>query len=481
MTPVPLLLVLAALPVHRYALVVGSNTGEGVRAAPLRFADDDAIAVHELLLEAGVESVLLTTPDADTTRLHPDTRPLAPATLDALRGAFAAQRASMLRAQEAGEIVEWLFVFSGHGDVEAGVGFLGLERGRLTREVLHDDLLSRVPAIYSHVILDACRSGALVASKGPGGLRLPMPAAFASDPTWPANTGFILSSSAAKDSHEWERLGAGVFSYEVRSALRGAGDADGDGAVSYAELGAFLETANGAIENPRLRPEFLTVPPRGKPGLSVAVLTWPAAGLETSVSEHAYVERGNGERLLDLHALDGSTARLHVPKERPLYFRSADERREFELTSETASVAALESTPATPRRKGAADRALERLFSVPFGAATVERYTSTWQPPELKALEVAQPPRAVVTGRTIAGWTAVGGLGVAVSGFLLAWQQQGQAPLDQLMRAQRNDLITAGNALGVGGLVLAGVSGMLWTALTVFWQLPTFAEERGTP
>ena len=61
------------------AFVVGSNTGEGVRAAPLRFADDDAIAIHELLLEAGVESVLLTTPDADTARLHKDTRPLAPA------------------------------------------------------------------------------------------------------------------------------------------------------------------------------------------------------------------------------------------------------------------------------------------------------------------------------------------------------------------------------------------------------------------
>ncbi len=143
--------------------------------------------------------------------------------------------------------------------------------------------------------------------------------------------------------------------------------------------------------------------------------------------------------------------------------------------------AVLEGRPATPRSKGAADRALERLFSVPFGAATVERYTSTWQPPELKALEIAQPPRAVVIGRTVAGWTAVGGLAVAAGGFLLAWQQQGQAPLDQRMRVQRNDLITAGNALGVGGLALAGVSGAVWMALTVLWQLPTFSEERGSP
>ena len=206
---VPVLVMLAVLPAHRYALVVGSNTGDGVRAAPLRFADDDAVAMHELLLEAGVESVLLASPDTDTLRLHPGTRPLAPPTLDALRGAFAAQRASMMRAQEAGETVEWLFFFSGHGDVENGVGFLGLQSGKLTRAVLHDDLLAQVPAATSHVVLDACRSGALVGSKGPGGLRLTMPAAFTSDPAWPATTGFVVSASSAKDSHEWERLQAG--------------------------------------------------------------------------------------------------------------------------------------------------------------------------------------------------------------------------------------------------------------------------------
>lgn len=473
----PLMLVLTVAPAHRYALVVGSNTGEGVRAAPLRFADDDAIAIHELLLEAGVESVLLTTLDADTARLHPATRPLAPATLDALRGAFAAQRASMARAQEAGETVEWLFVFSGHGDVEAGVGFLGLERGKLTRQILHDDLLARVPAVFSHVIVDACRSGALVSTKGPGGLRLPMPAAFAIDPAWPANTGFVLSSSAAKDSHEWDRLGAGVFSYEVRSALRGAGDADGDGAVSYAELGAFLETANRAIENPRLRPEFLTIPPRGKPGLSIALLSWPGGGVETAVNEHAYLERANGERLLDLHSGEGMTSRLHVPKERPLFFRSVDEQREFELTPETTNVAVLEVASRGPRLKGAADRALEKLFSAAFDAAIVDRYVSSWQPPELKSFEVPQTPRAVLTGRQVAAWTAIGGVALAAGGFVVAWQQQGDATLDQQMRAQRNTLISVGNGVGIGGLALAGLSGAVWAILTALWQLPVFGSE----
>lgn len=478
----PVLLVMAALPVHRYALVVGSNTGEGVRAAPLRFADDDAIAIHELLLEAGVESVLLTTPDADTARLHKDTRPLAPATLDALRGAFAAQRASMVRAQEAGETVEWLFFFSGHGDVESGLGFLGLETGKLTRAVLHDDLLARVPAVYSHVILDACRSGALVGSKGPGGLRLPMPAAFAMDPAWPANTGFVLSSSAAKDSHEWERLGAGVFSYEVRSALRGAADADADGAVSYAELGAFLETANGAIENARLRPEFLTIPPRGKPGLPISVLSWPTRGVETAVTEHAYLERVNGERLLDVHSGAGLKALLHLPVERPLFFRSADEQREFELTAETTQVASLEVMTRAMRQKGAVDRALERLFSVPFDAAIVERYQGAWQAPELKAFEVPGAPRAVLTGRSVAAWSAVGGLAIAASGFVFAWQQQREpSGLDQQMRAMRNTLVSAGNGAGVGGLVVAGLSTAVWVALTTLFELPLFNPSVGSP
>lgn len=464
-------LALAAAPVHRYALVIGSNTGEGVRVAPLRFADDDAVSMHELLLEAGVESVLLTSLDADTQRLHPRTQPIAPPTLDAIRGAFAAQRASMERAKRAGEPVEWLFFFSGHGDVDRGEGFLGLERGRLTRAVLHDELLFRVPADRSHVILDACRSGALIASKGPGGLRLPMPTAFAADPQWPASAGFVLSASSSKESHEYERYQSGVFSYEVRSALRGAADLDADGTVTYAELGAFLEIANRGIENPRFRPEFLTLPP--KVGLSAAVLTWPesSAVTELKVDTHAYVERPNGERLVDVHTLTQS-ARLHLPGERPLFVRSDDERREFALESQT-TISVLNPVTNATARKGALDRALTQLFSSAFEPPHVEAFTTSWKPVELSVLELPEPPVSAVVSRHVAGWRTVGAVVASGIGFSVAWTQQSNlGALDQRERVMRNEAITAGNVTGIVGLSVAVLAGITWGVLTWKFDLP---------
>lgn len=472
MTLVPLLALLAAQPVHRFALVVGSNVGEGIRAAPLKFADDDALAMHELLLEAGVESVLLAEPDPETRRLHPATAPLAPPTIDALRGAFAAQRASMLRAQEAGEAVEWLFFFSGHGDVEQGVAFLGLERGKLTRPFLHDELLSRAPALTLHVVLDACRSGALVGSKGPGGVKVSMPAAFTSASDWPVNAGFVVSSSASRNSHEWEKLQAGVFSYEVRSALRGAADADRDGAISYAELGAFLESANGVIENSRLRPEFLAIPPRGRAGLPAALLSWSTQGVEAAVGEHVYVERPNGERLVDLHFSPGAPASLRLPST-PLFLRSADERREVALAPGIERVAALEPVVRAVSVKGAADQALERLFSAAFGPDAVERYAGAWREPELKAFEVPGPSLAVLRtrGASVVG-LAVGAVATA-TGFVFAWSQRpGLDLLDQRMRAARNELVTVGNGLGVAGLVLTGLSLATFIIVSALFDVP---------
>jgi hypothetical protein len=470
-----LMLVLANAPVHRFALVVGSNTGEGVRAAPLRFADDDAVAMHELLLEAGVESVLLASPDADTRRLHPRTTPLAPPTLDALKGAFAAQRASMERARASGERVEWLFVFSGHGDVEQGVGFLGLEQGRLTRAVLHDELLARVPAEVAHVVLDACRSGALVASKGPGGLRLPMPAVFAPGPSWPPTVGFLLSASSAKDSHEWEKWQAGVFSYEVRSALRGAADANRDGAVSYAELGAFLEAANAAIENPRLRPDFLALPPGGREGLTASLLSWGSAGVVGPLAEPVYLERPNGERLLDVHAAPGHVTRLQLPDERPLYVRSRDERRELVLAAASVELAALVDGPTPPAQRGAVDRALDRLFLTPFDEAHVARYTETWRAPSLETLAVEGPPRSAQVTRAAAAVATLVGVATAATGFSIAWTQaRDAAELDQRARLERNRLVGLGNTLGITGLAVAGVAAVTWGVLGLVWELPVF-------
>ena len=55
--------------VVQFAIVVGNNAPENTRRSRLRYADDDALAVHQLLRQAGVRSVLLVSPDQESKRL----------------------------------------------------------------------------------------------------------------------------------------------------------------------------------------------------------------------------------------------------------------------------------------------------------------------------------------------------------------------------------------------------------------------------
>ena len=59
----------------RFAIVIGNNRAEAADTPSLRYADDDAVATHELLVEAGVDSRLLARLDPDSQRLHPGLTP----------------------------------------------------------------------------------------------------------------------------------------------------------------------------------------------------------------------------------------------------------------------------------------------------------------------------------------------------------------------------------------------------------------------
>ena len=142
-----------------------------------------------------------------------------------------------------------------------------------------------------------------------------------------ANTGFVLSTSSDRDSHEWERYQAGILSHELRSALRGAADADRDGRITYAELGAFLVTANSNIENPTFRPDFTVRPPDRD--LRREVLRWetsrPAlrfggAGAVADAAPslgHVYVESARGSACSTRIRRRGSRWRCACPTSGP--------------------------------------------------------------------------------------------------------------------------------------------------------------------
>ncbi|HVH45972.1 MAG TPA: caspase family protein, partial [Labilithrix sp.] len=252
----------AAAPAS-FALVVGSNLSVDPELAPLKYADDDAARYFDLFRLLGARTYLLARLDDNTRRLHPQ----------AAAEAVEPRRAQLERAvsQLAADVVQAsarnvrtvvYVVYAGHGNVKDGQGYLTLEDARVTGTDLAE-IVRRIPATRVHVIADACASYFLAHARGPGGQRRPLAgfrsSALADDP----RVGLLLSTSSARESHEWDAFQSGVFSHEVRSGLYGAADADGDGVVSYSEIAAFVARAGSAVPNEKYRPEVYARPPGG--------------------------------------------------------------------------------------------------------------------------------------------------------------------------------------------------------------------------
>ena len=137
-------------------------------------------------------------------------------------------------------------------------------------------------------------------------------------------------------------------------------------AACYAELGAFLSTANEGIRNRRFRPDFAIRPPAQ--ALDTEVLVWPGEVAISITGEfgHLYVETSSGDRLLDTHASKDQVLGLRLPAERPLFVRRADNSVEFKLTGLTPThLSALTAYGTGVTRRGALHLAFEQLFHVP--------------------------------------------------------------------------------------------------------------------
>ncbi|HEX6277921.1 MAG TPA: caspase family protein [Polyangiaceae bacterium] len=457
-------------PVERFAVVIGNNRGERADTK-LRYADDDALATHRLLVEAGATSRLLASFDEDSRRLAGSLAPDGPARVDSLERAVQSLLVAMRKAAARGATTEFLFFYSGHGDVEGGEGFLVLEDGRFTRSKLFE-LLSRSPAARNHVVIDACKSYFVVFERGPGGRRETYAGAIAAAiPARLANTGFVLSTSSDRDSHEWERYQGGILSHELRSALRGAADADVDGRISYAELGAFLTRSNEAINNPRFRPDFLLRAPGGD--LGRPMLDWTRARAPLSFGAkawgHFYVETARGDRLLDAHPSPGQPLRLWLPDERPLFVRSNDHLGETVVEADAPlEVAALRATTPAVASRGALNLALERLFALPFDGADVQAFRARTTVDERPSAPSEQRPgRSFV--RTVSGVTALVGIGAGLTlnglalGTYLSSSDESQVRTEELNRRTK-----AFNYAAAGCYAGAAVAAGVW-GLASFW------------
>ncbi|AKQ70158.1 peptidase C14 caspase catalytic subunit p20 [Myxococcus hansupus] len=461
-----------------FALIIGVNRSHEPDQPELRFADDDAARYLDLFRMLGARTYLLARLDDNTRRLHPQA---AAEALDPKHSELSASVKKLgediaLARSRGVETVAYV-VYAGHGNVRNGEGYVSLEDGPLTGQQLSTQVVGKLGADRVHLIVDACYSYFLAYSRGPGGQRRPLPAGFtrAVGLALADNVGLLLSTSSARESHEWEAFEAGVFNHEVRSGLFGAADADGDGQVSYREIAAFVERANAAIPNERFRPQLHARPPKGsellvdlRPGMDRRLEVDGAQGA------HYLLEDANGVRLAEFHNAQGQALRLLRPPPRgPVFLRRVgDETQEFALPT-TQDVVRLESLSAEAPRvasRGAAHAAFQHIFTLPFGSDTVSGFELR-PPPSLTLMEDAREPGRL---RKQLGWGALS-LGVASAGVgmwttLKARDLRNGVPpnLPQQEAAARNRRInalntTSGVLYGLGGAaVLGGALLFLW-------------------
>jgi hypothetical protein len=205
----------AAAATRRFAVIVANNRGaEG--QPTLQFAEADAEKLALVLTELGGVAA------ADLILL----RGIVPS---GVRGALGsvAEKVRQVHAAGADRAIV-IFYYSGHSDGES----LELGQDRLGFAELRT-LLSSTGADIRVVLLDSCRSGALLALKG--GQPAPAFQIRLSDEI--ASSGEALISSSASDEMALEsrEIKGSFFTHHLVSGLRGAADTSGDGRVTLAE------------------------------------------------------------------------------------------------------------------------------------------------------------------------------------------------------------------------------------------------------
>ena len=228
---------------RRFAVLVGSNASPPGRKE-LRYAHRDVQAVVDVLQDVGAfereDVVSLQDPEPDEL-------------LDALDR-------QLDRAARSGQSL-LLFYYSGHADAHAlyPVGKalpLRALKTRLERDSVHVRI----------GVIDACRGGGWTGTKG-----LREAEVFEVNiPLVLANQGsaLVASSSGLEDAHESEVLQGSFFTHYWLAALRGAGDENEDGQVTFGEAfeyAKYFTVRDTAVQTPTPRAVFIS------PGVSHAV------------------------------------------------------------------------------------------------------------------------------------------------------------------------------------------------------------------
>jgi hypothetical protein len=464
-------------PYASFALIVGVNRSVDPDAAVLRYADDDAARYLDLFRSLGARSYVLSRLDPNTRRLHPQVaaEALAPSR-EELDRAVSALAADVELARQRGVKTVLYFVYAGHGNVKDGRGYLALENARLEARDLEAQLQERIRPDQTHLIVDACYSYFLTLERGPGGTRRELPQGFSMGGlARRESVGLLLSTSSARESHEWSGFEAGVFSHEVRSGLYGAADGDGDGRVSYREIAAFLHRANGAIPSARYRPDVFAHPPRSSDVLiDLRPSTRSRIEVPASLGGRYYLEDSRGIRFADFHTSARRPAYVLKPVNAGrLYLRRLEDGLEYPIPSgsQVVSLAALTPQEARTGARGAANDSFERLFALPFDHTSVDAFAlKPWLPAPDDAQPLPTLPRWRLYGGTAllvaAGASTVAAVASALSARQLrAPPPAGATPADVAARDRQARSRTIWAGIGFGFGAVAGGTGLgllLW-------------------
>jgi hypothetical protein len=380
-----------------YLVVIAENDSLDAEVPALQYADDDGAKNFELFSLYADEASLFAVFDADTARLHPRAAERAEVPeRSAILERLARYNEAMDRDVARGDVPELFLLYAGHGDVDdEGQGYVSLHDGRLTRHDLYAEVIGPSRARYVHVVIDACKSYFLVKSRGKAWKDDAAPPSSARVESFLADelldrhprAGVIVATSGDRDTHEWSRYRGGILSHELRSALSGAADVNGDRRVEYSEVRAFLAAANARVKNPEVRLETFSRPPavdRNRPLVDLNRV--PAGGdshlihFAEGMSGHFSIEDDRGVRYADVNK-DGSTAfDVLVPSGRGYFVqRNGVEEAEIEpAAAHWIDLAAIPFSRVTLASRGSVDRTFRNdLYQVPFGRSFYDGFVAT--------------------------------------------------------------------------------------------------------
>jgi len=462
----------ASAPYASFALIVGVNKSIDTDVAALRYADDDAARYLDLFRSLGARSYVLTRPDANTRRLHPQVAAEAMLPIHAdFERATALLAADVEQARQRGVKTVLYFVYAGHGNVKEGRGYLALEDDRLDATELEAQVIGRIRSDQTHLIVDACYSYFLTLERGPGGSRHDIHGfSQFGGLAKRDNVGLLLSTSSARESHEWSGVESGVFSHEVRSGLYGAADVDGNGRVSYREMAAFIDRANGSIANERYRPDVYAHPPKGNDVLmDLRDNSHPRIEVPASLGGRYFLEDSRGIRFADFHNDAHQAAYLLQPSHAGrLYLHRLGDEVEFVIPAGVEAVSLADLTPQEPRNRsrGSANDAFESLFALPFSQRVVQGFAlQPWQPTARDSRSTI-PEWRLYTGLGLLGAATASAIGASAS-LLSAneLESQAHAATSPSQAAEINDKIHTRNVWATVGFTAAGITAV--SGLTV--------------